>query len=269
MAWDSFAPGFSTQRRWLAALACLAAMGVAGAGGAAEPSRDAKQEAKARFVAGQSHYNLNEFTEALREFKEAYRLYPDPVFLYNLGQCERQLEHHEEAIRFYRSFLREQPKAPNRQEVVRKIEEMEAALKAKEAAPDRPPLTPAPALEPAAAKVAPPAPLALPPTTPSVIAEPVPAPPSPAPTAALPIGAPPVGAEAAAPPALSASPQSIDLSTPSAPEPEASKPPIYKKWWFWTAAAAVAVGAGVGIYAGTAGDGPSAPSSELGSRKVF
>jgi hypothetical protein len=35
----------------------------------------AKAEAKARFIAGQSHYNLNEFAEALVEFKEAYRLW--------------------------------------------------------------------------------------------------------------------------------------------------------------------------------------------------
>jgi tetratricopeptide (TPR) repeat protein len=88
-----------------------------------------KAEAKARFTAGESHYNLNEFSDALREFKEAYRLYPDPVFLYNLGQCERQLNHYEEAGRFYRSFLRKMPKAPNRAEVERKIDEMEAAFR--------------------------------------------------------------------------------------------------------------------------------------------
>src|SRR5512141_162115 len=88
---------------------------AAGSTHAAEP--DPKTEAKAHFNAGQSHYNLNEFSEALQAFKDAYRLYPDPVFLYNLGQCERQLNHDEEAIRFYRSFLRNMPKAPNKAEV--------------------------------------------------------------------------------------------------------------------------------------------------------
>src|SRR5512141_1027182 len=90
------------------AFAFLAAS-FATAASAQEDSGSAKQEAKAHFMSGQRHYNLNELSEALADFKDAYRLYPDPVFLFNLGQCERQLGHHEEAIRFYRNFLREQP----------------------------------------------------------------------------------------------------------------------------------------------------------------
>jgi tetratricopeptide (TPR) repeat protein len=124
------------------ALCMVASYGRVDAGSLSEgvarsADKDAKQEAKARFVSGQSHYNLNELTEALGDFKEAYRLLPDPVFLYNLGQCERQLGHLEEAVRFYRSFLREQSKAPNRQDVVHKIDEMEATLKAKQAEADK------------------------------------------------------------------------------------------------------------------------------------
>jgi tetratricopeptide (TPR) repeat protein len=95
-------------------------------------SGDSKQEAKAHFREAQKHYNLSEFSEALLEFKEAYRLQPDPVFLYNIGQCERQLGHLEEASRFYRSYLRESPKAANRQEVERKIDEIDETLKAQE-----------------------------------------------------------------------------------------------------------------------------------------
>jgi hypothetical protein len=41
----------------------------------------AKQDAKAHFEAGQTHYNLNEYVEALGEFKAACRPLPDPVFL--------------------------------------------------------------------------------------------------------------------------------------------------------------------------------------------
>jgi tetratricopeptide (TPR) repeat protein len=132
-------------RRLLPAL-CVFLVALASAGAAEAADTSGKLEAKAHFRAGQSHYNLNEFTDALVEFKEAYRLFPDPVFLYNLGQCERQLGHLEEALRFYRSFLREQPKAPNREEVSRRIEEMEAALKnrpAEGAAVAPPPAAPA------------------------------------------------------------------------------------------------------------------------------
>jgi tetratricopeptide (TPR) repeat protein len=105
---------------------------------------DPKQEAKARYTTAQSHYNLNEFQEALQDFKEAYRLFPDPVFLFNVAQCERQLGNPDEAIKFYRSYLRNKPKAPNRQEVARRIDEMQTAIDAKNAAAEKPSVNLAP-----------------------------------------------------------------------------------------------------------------------------
>jgi tetratricopeptide (TPR) repeat protein len=263
------------QRPWIGALALLLVIGGAGRAGAAASPSDPKQEAKARFVSGQSHYNLNEFPEALRDFKEGYRLFPDPVFLYNLGQCERQLGHPDEAIRFYRSFLREQPKAPNRQDVLHKIEEMEAALKAKQPEGDKAvaPLEPAQAAKPSPlpgeAKPALP-PLPEPPKTPP--AAPAPAeqkaavapPSSPYPPAQTLPATPPV-----TPAIAETTGNKIDLSSTPEPQAEAGAPPIYKRWWFWTAAAAVAAGAGIGIYAATSGHGPAVPGSVLGSKKVF
>jgi hypothetical protein len=251
-------------RRWLWA-GTLALLAVVGArqGIAADDPSDAKQSAKARFTAGQKHYNLNEYPEALREFKEGYRLFSDPVFLFNLGQCERQLGHPDEAIRFYRSYLREQPKAANRAEVQRRIEEMEVLLKTKqaEAAPPivpaentappteaPPPLAaPAPAPEPAA----PAQPTATPAPLPPPVAQPLPT-------------TPPVNSES-----TTANNPRVDLTQAPGPAPEAESSPIYKRWWFWTAAAAVVVGTGIGIYAATASNGPAIPSSGLGSKKVF
>jgi len=245
------------RRMWLGALALLLAFGAASPGQAADMSqstkapKDPKQDAKAHFRAGQNHYNLNELPEALLEFKEAYRLYPDPVFLFNLGQCERQLGHLEDAIRFYRNYLREQPNAANRQEVQRRIEEMEEALKAKAAA------APAVAPPPPVGAGAPPA---------GAVPAPAPVAPAPAPAAqpqALP-GTPPVDPQIAG-----GTPPVVDLAATPAqpPEPEAS--PIYKRWWFWTAAAAVVVGATVGIIVATSGRGTDLPSSDLGANKVF
>jgi tetratricopeptide (TPR) repeat protein len=269
------------------ALCMVASQGRAGAanlseGMAKNGDKDAKQEAKARFVSGQSHYNLNELSEALGDFKEAYRLLPDPVFLYNLGQCERQLGHPEEALRFYRSFLRERPKAANRQEVARKIEEMEATLRTKPAEADTSASVPAEpeALAPAA-DASTEAKQRLAPTdsqrtaTPSATSEPGPA--QPATTldqhkvapwsatvnspAAIPSAAPPAGAESGV--------GHIDLTAaPSVPAASES-PAFYSHWWFWPAAGVLAVGAGVGIYAASASRSPAAPSSTLGSKKVF
>jgi hypothetical protein len=274
---------------------CLVVLILAAAVGRPVLAGDAKQEAKARFMAGQSHYNLNEYPEALNKFKEAYRIFPDPVFLYNLGQCERQLGHFEEAIRFYRSFLREQPKAPNRQDVLHKIEEMETAQKSKAAEADKaltPPL-PAegkptkPSLEPAASQPGTESPtpkLEYP--TPSSEAKAASTTTSPADDKTAPVAS-PDEAKAAAngvadrnptlptippvnPEAPMGFPSGVDLSASAAsPTAQAEAPPFYERWWFWTAAGVVAVGAGVGMYLLTSGSGASAPSTTLGSKKVF
>lgn len=241
----------SCRYRWLAAGLVAMVMTSARAVSAGNEPEDAKHAAKARFMAGQKHYNLNEFPEALREFKEAYRLYSDPVFLFNLGQCERQLGHAEEAIRFYRNYLREQPKAPNRAEVERRIDELETVLKAKQAETEKAVVPAAPAET-----------LAPPPNA-------VPVPSAPAP-AEIPAGgagqpspeAPPTNPAEAAPTA-----SRIDLTT--VPTPPAEPVPVYKRWWVWTAAAVVLVGAGIGIYAAMANNETGAPESGLGSKKVF
>lgn len=89
--------------------------------------------AKAHFAAGLRHFNLAEYEQALGEFKEGYRSKPDPVFLYNIGQCHRRLGHTEDAITFYRSYLREAPDAKNRDEVERRIGELESLRDAQNA----------------------------------------------------------------------------------------------------------------------------------------
>ena len=64
-------------------------------------------------------------------------------------------------------------------------------------------------------------------------------------------------------------PDQVDLSASQTAEPEAGAAPIYKRWWFWTAAAVVVVGAGIGIYAATSGGGAGVPGSTLGTKQVF
>ena len=114
---------------------------------AAAPPTDTEQ-AKQHYARGTAHYNLREYKEAVIEFEAAYRLAPDPVFLYNLGQCNRLMGNNEEALHFYRSYLRMQPDSPNRAEVEGRIEKLEAEIAAhpKPAAPVTPPSTPPPAI---------------------------------------------------------------------------------------------------------------------------
>jgi len=60
--------------------------------------------------------------------KRAYRAYEEPAFLYNIAQCYRQLGDKAEAIKFYRSYLRKVPEAPNREEVKSLVASLEAAM---------------------------------------------------------------------------------------------------------------------------------------------
>src|SRR5579871_925298 len=106
----------------LQAVVCLALAGVARADEASD-----KAQVKKLYEAATSHYNLGEFQEALDAYKEAYRIRADPVFLYNLGQCYRQLNKPADAAREYRAYLREQPEAKNRAAVEKLIKDMDEA----------------------------------------------------------------------------------------------------------------------------------------------
>ena len=160
--------------------------------------------AKAKYREAARQFDLTEYAAALDGFREAYRLAGDPVFLFNIAQCHRKLGHTQEALTFYKSYLRRRPDAANRDEVERRITEMEKAEAAQPTAP-----TPAPGVEKA----------------PEPVAKPVPLSPPPVASATEPRQPPPAG---------------VDLSTKPAPEPEHT--PVYKTWWFWTATGAVVAG---------------------------
>jgi tetratricopeptide (TPR) repeat protein len=119
----------------------------------------AENRVKARelFKEAQNHYKLGEFQQALDGFKEAYRNFEDASLLFNIAQCERQLDHKGEALRSYRMFLSEVPGAPNRADVERVIASLEEAIKQESAAapphetlpPSDRPVTPVPTPPPA------------------------------------------------------------------------------------------------------------------------
>ena len=78
---------------------------------------DDRNAAREAFRRASQHYKLGEFKEALQDFKAAFRAYEDPTFLFNIAQCERQLDQRDEAIRQYKMYLAEAPNAANREEV--------------------------------------------------------------------------------------------------------------------------------------------------------
>ena len=183
-----------------------------------EQAVENKPAARAAFQNALRHYNLSEFSEALASFKEAYRNYPDPSFLFNIAQCHRQLGQKQDAVRSYRAYLREAPTVANRTEVEQLIASLEQSIREERATMSRPPTG------------------AMSPGSPGPPAEATPTEPTtaPAPATTTPTEAAPAAA----------------VEVHAAPPPKQDKP-IYKKWWLWTAVGAVVVvGVGVGLGVG-------------------
>jgi tetratricopeptide (TPR) repeat protein len=80
-------------------------------------------------------FDLGEYEQALQSYKAAYLEKPDPVFLFNIGQCYRLLGKPEEAAGAYKSYLRKRPDAPNRALVEQFIGDAERAIRDRTAPP--------------------------------------------------------------------------------------------------------------------------------------
>ena len=126
-------------------LALIAALGNRPQAWAADDDGAALLRARARFVDGEKLYALGRFEEALPEYEAAYNAAPLPEFLFNIGQCHRNLGHHTEAIFAFKKFLREKPTADNQAAVQALIAELESereGLAASRRSVFQPPLIP-------------------------------------------------------------------------------------------------------------------------------
>jgi tetratricopeptide (TPR) repeat protein len=100
--------------------------------GGARPGRALFEQAEAKF-------NVGRFDEALVDYQAAYDAEPLPAFLFNIGQCHRNLGNYEQAQFFFRRYTALDPRSPNRPAAERLIVEMDrlAGERATAAEPDR------------------------------------------------------------------------------------------------------------------------------------
>ena len=105
--------------RWLALVLVMLFAPVAHA---EDPSMRA---AKRHFDRGEKLFALGKFDEALDEYQQAFDAKPLPGFLYNIGQCYRNLGDYEQAIFSFKKYLKLEPEASNKEAVERLIEELE------------------------------------------------------------------------------------------------------------------------------------------------
>ncbi|HEX2686908.1 MAG TPA: tetratricopeptide repeat protein [Kofleriaceae bacterium] len=85
----------------------------------------ALRTAKRHFERGEKLYALTKFSEALDEYQKAFDAKPIPDFLFNIGQCYRNLGDYDSAIFSYRKYLKLAPDAPNRDQVEQLIGDLQ------------------------------------------------------------------------------------------------------------------------------------------------
>lgn len=208
----------------------------------AQTNLDVAREAAER---GRREYNLGRWQQAIDGFEKAYQLSGDAAFLFNLGQAHRQLGHTGEALRLYRTFLREKPDAVNRSVAEKQIKELEAQPAAGAPPPSATPLPPTP-----------PSPPPQPAQGSTIEVIPAPAPAAPPVRAAPPVAASaPTPAPAAVPSAPAPAPAAVTTVTLSgAPPPPPRRTPL-PRW-----VPLVGAGTTVALIASAAAIGLSASS---------
>ncbi len=196
---------------------------------------DAKAQARKHYSMAKAAFEEGKYEKALAEYQSAYRLMPLPGFLFNIGQCYRNMKKPDKAIIAFKRYLKEKPKARNREAVEGLIAELEAEIELKTPLPgQKPPEDPDPQPDPTAPD----------PDEDPKTPKPVPdyKPPQDDPKNAIVVPRP---------------------TRPKGPKKPRSTP-IYKKWWFWTIVGAAVAGGAVGTYFGVRGSKTDLPTSDLG-----
>jgi tetratricopeptide (TPR) repeat protein len=136
---------------------------------------DDSAAAREHYQKGTSYYDLGRYADAIKEFEAAYEIKNDPALLYNLAQSNRLAGNSEQALHFYRTYLRYVPKVTNRAEIEDRIKQLDQLLAQKNAAQVTPPN-----------QTIPPGGTAAPPSSPPAVTTPAEPPPSAMPPPGLP-----------------------------------------------------------------------------------
>ncbi|MBC8133747.1 MAG: tetratricopeptide repeat protein [Deltaproteobacteria bacterium] len=205
---------------------------------AADNDDDPKATARAEVQKAQLQYKLGRFEEALDSYSRAYEIFNAPALLFNIGQCHKNLKHHERAVFFFEGYLREEKKIDARKRTLAEelIAESRAELERQRLATEANSKRAAEAAAAAAPATAP---------------------------AAVPAAPPPVSSVAA----VFGTPPPPPSSTPDVAPPNDTAKPLTRKWWFWTAigVGAVALVGGSIAYYGTGPTTTVLPGGTLGT----
>jgi len=90
---------------------------------------EATTRARQLFKKAEVHFSVGEFDRALTLYKDAYKTKPLPAFLFNIGQCHRNMGQCDRALFFFRQYLVRSPEAPNKADVEKLIQICEEEVK--------------------------------------------------------------------------------------------------------------------------------------------
>ncbi|HEY5928024.1 MAG TPA: hypothetical protein VIV11_40335 [Kofleriaceae bacterium] len=124
---------------------------------------DDKKKAKSLYDEGLKRYNLAEYPDAIKAWKEAYSLSKRPLLLFNIGQAYRLSGDCKQAMLFYDSYQREEAAPKNQDELDEALKLCKDAKPADK--PVTPPVTPTVTTKPADKPVTPVTPPVTPPVT--------------------------------------------------------------------------------------------------------
>ena len=92
-------------------------------------SDEVTAEARTFFERGVAMFRRRRYDAALTAFTAAYRFSPLPEVIYNLAVVSERTEHLQDAIDYYREYLRAMPTDPDRATIERTVAELQARLR--------------------------------------------------------------------------------------------------------------------------------------------
>jgi hypothetical protein len=98
---------------------------AAGTGPAAAAPNASERPGRVRFEMAEAKFNLGRFEEAAVDYQAAYEAEPLPAFLFNIGQCYRNLGNYERAQFYFHRYVQLDPRSPHRAEAEQLIAEMD------------------------------------------------------------------------------------------------------------------------------------------------
>lgn len=114
------------MRLFLVLVALFGFTGLLSAQPSNEPNEIELAQAKAKYETASRLYDLGQYNDALRGFRESFLISGAPALLLNIGQCYRALKQNDDAIKAFESYLRSDPSGEYREEVEKMLTELKA-----------------------------------------------------------------------------------------------------------------------------------------------